>query len=113
MPSIDGRPVPVGWTTVSTLKKHLQAYENASIITGATVTKLISEKSKWQGEPGVRGVEYELNLSSISFDDDAGCEEKETELKTILADAVILATGERWEGQGGSGAAFLRAPAGP
>lgn len=93
--STDGRPVPVGWTTVSTLKKRLQDYENASIITGATVTKLIAETSKWQGEPGVRGVEYELDLSAVGFDRDADhVEEKVKESKTILADAVVLATGE-------------------
>lgn len=86
----DGRPVPVGWTTVSTLKKKLEGYENVSIVTGANVKKILSGNTRWQMEPGVDGVEYETLVCNDDDDD----KKEEVKLVTVDADAVILASGK-------------------
>lgn len=82
----EGRPVPVGWTTVSTLKKHLEVCENVTIVTNAKVTRLITESKRWEGEPAVSGVEYELAVPDG--------DNSKVEVVTLVADAVILTTGE-------------------
>lgn len=77
--------MPVGWTTISTLKKRLEAYQNVSIITGAKVTRVLTDMTHWDGEPGVIGVEYEPVVT--------GGDQK-PEMIPLMADAVILTTGE-------------------
>lgn len=101
---------------MSTLKKRLEAYENVSIISGATVTKILAERTIWQGEPGIAGVEYEADAVPAGFDDSDVEGEKEKKLVTIFADAIVLATGEKtkqWEsdgrrGRGGEGGTDTR-----
>lgn len=83
----------MGWTTVSTLRKRLEAFENASIITGAKVSRILSETTSWQGEPGVAGVEYELVTPDEGMGDNSGGDHK-PEVVTLLSDAVVLTTGE-------------------
>lgn len=81
-PAQNGRPVPVGWKLVDTLKKRFTGFEsNAQVITNARVLTLVTEER--EKNQVVRGV-------VISKKDPET--EKETE-ETIYADAVVLTSG--------------------
>ncbi|KAJ2004748.1 hypothetical protein H4R26_002344 [Coemansia thaxteri] len=88
-PDLDGKPQPVGWGIVGALGKHLSelaGLENArfKLYTGARVVRLLTAE-----HGGVAGVVYE------TVDPDS----KVIQQHTLLASAVVLATG----GFGGEG----------
>lgn len=57
-PGSGGRPVPVGWTTVSTLQKVIEEMENVTVIKGAQVLRIMTEEIF--SEVNICGVEYTL-----------------------------------------------------
>ncbi|CEI88237.1 hypothetical protein RMCBS344292_02631 [Rhizopus microsporus] len=70
-PPQNGRPVPVGWKLVDTLKKRFMSLPDTKVLTNTRVTRLLTEQDK------ITGVEI-LN---------------EEEKREISANAVVLATG--------------------
>lgn len=79
-PAQNGRPVPVGWKLVDTLKKRFTGFtEDAQVITNARVLSLVMSEDR----AAVKGVVV------VKKDPET---EKETE-ETIHADAVVLTSG--------------------
>lgn len=70
-PPQNGRPVPVGWKLIDTLKKRFMSLPDTEVLTNTRVTRLLTEQDK------ITGVEI-LN---------------EEEKREISANAVVLATG--------------------
>eukprot|EP00611_Tribonema_gayanum_P026149 TRINITY_DN613_c0_g1_i3.p1 TRINITY_DN613_c0_g1~~TRINITY_DN613_c0_g1_i3.p1 ORF type:complete len:775 (-),score=321.81 TRINITY_DN613_c0_g1_i3:557-2881(-) len=75
LPPQNGRPVPVGWTTVSALKAVVDKLPNVTVLTNSTLVRLLTEDD--DGDISVVGLEYEKDGAK-------------TEMR---CDAVILATG--------------------
>jgi aspartate oxidase len=75
-PAQNGRPVPVGWKLVDTLKKRFTSFEDIEILTNAKVSTLLTNKNR------VVGVEI-LKTE----------ENGETETRNIDAQAVVLTSG--------------------
>ncbi|KAI8983035.1 FAD binding domain-containing protein [Pilobolus umbonatus] len=81
-PSQNGRPVPVGWKLVDTLKKRFCSFSDGRVITHARVLRLLTSINS-KGEKSVTGVEV------IKKNPETGEETREE----ITADAVILTSG--------------------
>jgi len=79
-----GRPVPVGWTLVSTLERHLRKLPNAQIMSGMEVTGLVTNKDQQK----VTGVKAHRTSDDTKASDSAS-----VKVESIDADAVILASG--------------------
>eukprot|EP00796_Vickermania_ingenoplastis_P005533 gene5534-3991_t len=78
--SPDGRPVPIGFTTISTLQKHISdtMKDQITVIPEATVQKFVTREISAKKKQ-IIGVQYANKKSGV--------------IDTINADAVILATG--------------------
>jgi len=75
LPPKDGRPVPVGYSTISSLRKHIDNLENVTIVTDATLTQIMTEKE--ENDTFVTGIKYSKN----------------DEIQSFMCDAVVLTTG--------------------
>jgi len=75
----DGRPVPVGFTTMKTLCDYIEKEMSSQVVVekGASVTRLLTTESN--GQVTVVGVEYLKKGSDLPVE--------------VLADAVVLTTG--------------------
>lgn len=78
-PAQNGRPVPVGWKLVDTLKKRLASFSNVQVMTNTRVLGLSSSDNK----------KSVIDVTVLRKDPETDIEEKES----IAADAVILASG--------------------
>ncbi|CAN0416126.1 unnamed protein product, partial [Discosporangium mesarthrocarpum] len=83
-PTRDGRPVPVGWTMVSALKRRLEGMSNVSILPGSRVTRLMTEEIG--DEVGVIGLEFE----SVGEGQE---QQGGMRNRRMVADAIVLTTG--------------------
>ncbi|KAI9478426.1 MAG: FAD binding domain-containing protein [Benjaminiella poitrasii] len=81
-PAQNGRPVPVGWKLVDTLKKRFTSYPDVEVITNARVLNLLSEPAK-------NNVKSVVGVQILKKDPETEEETKEE----IRANAVILTSG--------------------
>lgn len=81
-PAQNGRPVPVGWKLVDTLKKKFTSYPDVEVITNARVLNLLTE-------PVENNLKKVVGVKISKKDPET--EQESTE--TIHASAVILASG--------------------
>lgn len=77
-PRADGTPLPVGWTIMQHARAAASAFENITVRTGCTLTKILKEPESPDAKTVVCGVE---------FKDESG------NLQTLMCDAVVLTTG--------------------
>jgi aspartate oxidase len=77
-PAQNGRPVPVGWKLVDTLKKRLDLLDRVQVMTNTRVLNLARSKGK-----------SAIEVQVLRTDPELGSEHSEV----IKADAVILASG--------------------
>ncbi|KAI7906134.1 FAD binding domain-containing protein [Cokeromyces recurvatus] len=81
-PAQNGRPVPVGWKLVDTLKKRFTSYPDVEVITNAQVLNLLTE-------PNQKNVKSVVGVQILKKDPETEQESKEE----IRANAVVLTSG--------------------
>ena len=95
---VDGKPRPVGWDIVSTLQKAAASDTKVTFLTGVRVIELLQDTTGYtpdlpRGSLPVIGVRY-VSTSKPAADGNTAAASQAAAPVDLLADAVVLATGE-------------------